>query len=35
MAVLDEIMELVEVDPKNHRPKNDCLVVIESCGELP
>ncbi|KAL7460885.1 hypothetical protein ACHAXS_001321 [Conticribra weissflogii] len=35
MAVLDEIMELVEVDPKNHRPKNDCLVVIEACGELP
>jgi len=35
MAVLDKIMALVEVDPKNHRPKNNCRVAIEACGELP
>lgn len=32
MKVLDRIMELVEVNPKNHRPKEECRVVIEACG---
>ena len=32
MGVLDHIMELVEVNPKNHRPKDDCRVVIEAVG---
>lgn len=34
MAVLDRIMELVVVDPKKHRPKNECRVVIEACGQV-
>lgn len=34
MKILDHIMELVEVNPKNHRPKEECRVVIEACGEV-
>lgn len=34
MKVLDSIMEAVEVNPKNHRPKDECRVVIEACGQL-
>ena len=34
MKVLDSIMEAVEVNPKNHRPNEECLVVIEACGQL-
>ena len=34
MKVIDRIMELVEVNPKNHRPKNECAVVIEACGQV-
>ena len=34
MKVLDSIMEEVEVNPKNHRPKNECRVVIEACGQI-
>jgi len=32
MKVLDSIMEAVEVNPKNHRPKD--RVVIEACGQI-
>ena len=34
MEALEHIMKLVEVDPKNHRPKEHCRVVIEKCGEI-
>lgn len=34
MRVIEEIMKLVEVDPKNHRPKDACRVVIEKCGAV-
>ena len=34
MKVLDRIMEKIQVDPKNHRPKEECRVVIEACGQL-
>lgn len=34
MKVLDRIMELVEVNPKNHRPNEECRVVIEACGQV-
>ena len=34
MSVLDHIMEVVEVNPKNHRPNSDCQVVIDACGQI-
>ena len=34
MKVLDSIMEAVEVNPKNHKPKDECRVVIEACGQI-
>ncbi|KAL7555209.1 hypothetical protein ACHAWF_018855 [Thalassiosira exigua] len=34
MAVFDRILASVEVDPRNHRPKDGCRVVIEACGEV-
>ena len=32
MKVMDQIMELVELNPKTDRPKDD--VVIEACGQV-
>ncbi len=34
MKVLDRIMETIEVNPKNNRPKDKCRVVIEACGQI-
>jgi len=34
MEVMDKMMELVEVNPKNHRPKEEYRVVIEACGQV-
>ncbi|KAL3781028.1 hypothetical protein HJC23_007924 [Cyclotella cryptica] len=34
MNVIDRIIDLVEVDPKNHRPRDSSRVVIEKCGEV-
>lgn len=35
MKVIDHIIEVVEVDPKNHRPNDSTSkVVIERCGQV-
>ena len=34
MKVVDRIMQMVEVDPKNHRPREECRVTIDACGEV-
>jgi peptidylprolyl isomerase len=34
MKVVDRVLDLVEVDPKNHLPNDSSRVVIQRCGEI-
>lgn len=34
MEVIDNVMKIVEVDPKSQRPNDNTRVTIEKCGEV-
>jgi cyclophilin family peptidyl-prolyl cis-trans isomerase len=35
MGAIDQILEIIDIDPKNHRPNDSTSrVVIERCGEV-